>query len=116
VFVSGILPRLDTDQYRVLHLNTESADYVGKMTIGHVQFIDLSREFLRGDSPMHSLYRVSEGFPADKVHLSKEGSDLLFLSFNFVIKEALQELRQRKFTALMVRIIKNGPAIRNHKK
>lgn len=102
IFISAILPRLDSDQYRVRHLNKESSNYISKLTSGNVQFIDLSSEFLRSETtPKYSLFRVSEGFPDDKVHLSVEGSDLLFYSFDCLVREGLEEQSNRKLPHLM---------------
>ena len=89
---SGIIPRLDGDNVRCDQLNQWMENYCDSHSSQNLQFFNASFLFREDSKINQSLYRRSEGFSHDMVHLSAKGSE--------TINAAIEELTQKMIANL----------------
>ena len=89
---SGIIPRLDGDNVRCDQLNQWMENYCNSHSSQNLQFFNASFLFREDSKIIQSLYRRSEGFSRDMVHLSAKGSK--------AINEAVEKLTQKMIADL----------------
>ena len=89
---SGIIPRLDGDNVRCDQLNQWMENYCNSHSSQNLQFYNASFLFREDSKINQSLYRRSEGFSHDMVHLSAKGSE--------EINKAVENLTQKMIANL----------------